>query len=131
MSYYPEGCTLQALTLATSPRKRDLGGDGGAFGIYAAINIEKSLATMRRLEALIGIEDASAESAKRIGLAVAELERQTSTALAEANASPELGSTSALNDAVAYWRIAHTKLTEARSALHCIERQRARLEVVA
>lgn len=130
MSYYPEGCDLQALTLATSPRTRDLGGDGGAFGIYAAINIEKSLATAHRLETLIDIEDASMDAAKRIGLALAELERQTSAALAEATASPELGSTAALDDAAAYWRLAHAKLVEAAAALHCIERQRARLGVV-
>ncbi len=126
MSYYPEG--TQLLHFPT-----DIGeGEPEPFEPwYAAINIEKSLAVAHRLEALIDIEDASMDAAKRIGLAVAELERQTSTALAEANAHPELGSTAALNDAVSYWRIAHTKLTEARSALSCIERQRARLEVVA
>lgn len=129
MSYYPEGCDLPAFELATSGRIRDRGGDGGAFGIYAAINIEKSLATAHRLEALIDIEDASMDKAKHIGLAVAELERQTSAALAEAMTSPELGSTAALNDAVSYWRIANAKLTEALAALRCIERGKARLTV--
>jgi len=126
MSLYPDGA--QVRNFPTDIGEWDAPEPSEPW--YAAINIEKSLAVAHRLEALIDIEDASMDAAKRIGLAVDELERQASAALAEATASPELGATAALNDAVAYWRIAHTKLTEAGTALRCIERQRARLEVV-